>query len=103
MFGLWMEKLNSNPQVTERNTRRPWHLSDYGLKEGVYKVSAGGHSLARVSAFDRDVPVYHPSQPASGASEVILHSGDEITNIDIRYVRTRSQYLRPRSFTRGYF
>ena len=84
-----------NLQVTERYTDDRGIYRIYGLREGVYKVSAGGAVGFgfSASAFDRDVPVYHPSSTSAGASEVILHSGEEIANIDIRYHSERGHSI----------
>lgn len=58
----------------------------YGLRPGTYIVRAGGRGFSgRHTAYDTDVPTYHPSSPRDAASEVIVHAGGEMTGVDIRY------------------
>src|SRR5438105_7376963 len=62
----------------------------YGLATGYYQVAAGGaggrgFSFGAAGAYDADAPTYFPSSTLYTAAEVILHTGEELTNIDIRY------------------
>jgi protocatechuate 3,4-dioxygenase beta subunit len=59
----------------------------YGLLPGTYLISAGGRSIVPVvsGAFDSDAPTYHPSSTRDTAAEVTVHSGEELSSIDIRY------------------
>lgn len=59
----------------------------YGLQSGSYliQVNGGGGSYYPSSAFDGDAPTYHPSTTRDAAAEVTVHTGDEISGIDIRY------------------
>jgi hypothetical protein len=60
----------------------------YGLPPGTYVVMAGGnydHSATPRSAFDNDLPTYAPSSTRDTAAEISVRSGEETTNIDIRY------------------
>ena len=59
----------------------------YGLPTGKYVVWAGGGGGASSSAdpYDADVPTYSPSSTRDTAAEVNVHTGDEATNVDIRY------------------
>jgi len=58
----------------------------YGLRPGTYIVRAGGRGFfGRPAAYDADAPTYHPSTPRDAAAEVVVHAGQEMTGIDIRY------------------
>ena len=59
----------------------------YGLLPGTYLVSVGGRSLVPIltGAYDSDAPTYHPSSTRDTAAEIIVHSGEEMAGIDIRY------------------
>jgi carboxypeptidase family protein len=60
----------------------------YGLAPGTYIVSTGGLGNASgysVDPYGSDVPTYAPSSPRDAATEVSVGSGEEVTNIDIRY------------------
>ncbi|HET6976337.1 MAG TPA: carboxypeptidase-like regulatory domain-containing protein [Pyrinomonadaceae bacterium] len=59
----------------------------YGLPTGKYVVWAGGGGGANTSTdpFDADVPTYSPSSTRDTANEVSVQTGDETTNVDIRY------------------
>lgn len=60
----------------------------YGLPTATYVVSAGGANDANSSswdAYDADVPTYAPSSNRDLASEISVHAGEEINNVDIRY------------------
>jgi Carboxypeptidase regulatory-like domain len=63
----------------------------YGLGPGVYLVFAGGRSqnggsLNRLTPFDGELPTYYPSSSSrEGAVEVQVQTGQEMTDIDIRY------------------
>jgi autotransporter-associated beta strand protein len=59
----------------------------YGLPSGTYVVSAGGGSPTEyyVNAYSTDAPTYAPSSTRDTATEVYVRSGEETTNVDIRY------------------
>ncbi|MDT7540453.1 MAG: hypothetical protein QOE33_357 [Acidobacteriota bacterium] len=61
----------------------------YGLKPGAYVVFAGGKPQFNVgnrpTAFDGDAPTYYPSSTRDGAIEVQVQTGQEMSDIDIRY------------------
>ena len=61
----------------------------YGLRAGAYVVvaspSSGFPNSFRPSAYDGDVPVYHPASTRDAAAEVIVNSGGETAGIDIQY------------------
>lgn len=59
----------------------------YGLPSGTYVVSAGGGSTSEyyVNAYGTDAPTYAPSSTRDTATEVYVRSGEETTNVDIRY------------------
>ena len=59
----------------------------YGLQSGSYLivVNGGGASYYPSSAYDGDAPTYHPSTTRDAAAEVTIHTGDEISGIDVRY------------------
>jgi hypothetical protein len=61
----------------------------YGLPPGVYVVAAGGKGAfdynRRPTAYDDDAPTYYPATTRDGAAEVVLQSGQEASDIDIRY------------------
>jgi hypothetical protein len=61
----------------------------YGLTPGSYIVLAGGkpqfNFSARPNAYDTDAPTYYPSTTRDGAVELQVQTGQELTDIDIRY------------------
>ena len=60
----------------------------YGLPTGTYIVVAGGnpgYGANTGSAFEADIPTYAPSSTRDTAAEISVRSGEETTNIDIRY------------------
>jgi hypothetical protein len=59
----------------------------YGLQSGSYLivVNGGGVSYYPSSAYDGEAPTYHPSTTRDAAAEVTIHTGDEISGIDVRY------------------
>jgi hypothetical protein len=63
----------------------------YGLPSGTYVVSADGgvedRSLRRifVNGFANDLPTYAPSSSREDASEISVRTGEEISNVNIRY------------------
>ncbi|MCA1643546.1 MAG: carboxypeptidase-like regulatory domain-containing protein [Acidobacteria bacterium] len=61
----------------------------YGLTPGSYIVLAGGKPQfsfsARPNAYDLDAPTYYPSTTRDGAVELQVQTGQELTDIDIRY------------------
>jgi len=58
----------------------------FGLRPGVYVVSAGGSGSIGfdVNGFDHDAPIYAPSSPRDTAAEISIASGEEKT-VDIHY------------------
>ncbi len=74
------------PEVTT-DDRGVYRL--YGLPPGAYVVVAGGESRfgfsRRPTAYDDDAPTFYPSTTRDGAAEVVVQSGQEATDIDIRY------------------
>ncbi|MGH8598983.1 MAG: carboxypeptidase regulatory-like domain-containing protein, partial [Gammaproteobacteria bacterium] len=59
----------------------------YGLSGGTYLIAVNGGigSYYGSSGYDGDAPTYHPSTTRDAAAEVIVHTGDEIRGIDVRY------------------
>ena len=58
----------------------------YGLPAGNYLVWAGGPTYnPGVDPYDTDVPTYAPSSTRDTATEITVRSGEETTNVDIRY------------------
>lgn len=61
----------------------------YGLTPGSYIVLVGGkpqfNFSARPTAYDTDAPTYYPSTTRDGAVELQVQTGQELTDIDIRY------------------
>lgn len=59
----------------------------YGLAPGTYLVAAGGgrSSPYNVSAYATDAPTYAPSSTRDTAAEIVVHTGQEIADLDIRY------------------
>ena len=59
----------------------------YGLLPGTYIVFAGGRNRfgSRISPYDDDAPTFYPSATRDGASEIVLQTGQEAADIDIRY------------------
>jgi hypothetical protein len=74
---------SGNPRQTD--DRGVYRL--YGLQSGSYLivVSGGNASFYNTSGFDGDAPTYYPSTTRDAAAEVTVHTGDEISGIDIRY------------------
>jgi len=71
----------------DRGVYRLW-----GLAPGVYVVCAGGTSALRDEAtggsakpYESDAPTYYPSTTRAAASELTLHSGEEIGDVEIKY------------------
>jgi hypothetical protein len=57
----------------------------YGLAPGTYVASAGGgsgFSGYNINPYDADVPTYAPAATRDTATEINLHSGEEVTGID---------------------
>ena len=73
--------------VQERNTDDRGVYRIYGLAPGVYLVAAGGgrSSAYNVSAYATDAPTYAPSSTRDTAAEIVVHTGEEIADVDIRY------------------
>jgi len=71
----------------ERNTDDRGVYRIYGLAPGVYLVAAGGgrSSAYNVSAYATDAPTYAPSSSRDTAAEIVVHTGGEIADVDIRY------------------
>lgn len=59
----------------------------YGQMPGTYLVSAGGRLgfSSGSNPYEGDAPTYYPSSTRDTAAEVSVRSGEEATNIDIRY------------------
>jgi hypothetical protein len=61
----------------------------YGLRPGTYVVFAGGPDTQRrtyeQTSFELDVPSYAPSSTRETAAEYGVRSGEEVSNVDIRY------------------
>ena len=60
----------------------------YGLRAGTYVVWAGGGSGgfgSQTDAFDDVVPTYSPASTRDTATEISVHAGEEISNVDIRF------------------
>lgn len=71
----------------ERNTDDRGVYRIYGLAPGAYLVAAGGgrSSAYNVSAYATDAPTYAPSSTRDTAAEIVVHTGEEIADVDIRY------------------
>jgi hypothetical protein len=67
----------------------------YGLAPGSYVVIAGGSAFisSQTSAYAEDAPTYHPSSTRDTAAEVTVHTGQEVTGIDIRYRGEKGQAI----------
>ncbi len=78
-----------NGRVYERTTDDRGVYRFYGLLPGVYLVAAGGNGLnsfgPRPSPYDDDVQTFYPATTRDGASELVLHEGQELPDVDIRY------------------
>jgi Carboxypeptidase regulatory-like domain len=58
----------------------------FSLPAGVYVVAASSKLLnSSMPAFEEDAPTYYPSATRDTAAEVVVHSGSEVTGLDIRY------------------
>jgi len=60
----------------------------YGLTAGTYIVAAGGYrSFGNFNAaeYESHSPTYAPSSTRDNAGEIIVRTGEETTNVDIRY------------------
>jgi Carboxypeptidase regulatory-like domain len=73
--------------VPERLTDDRGVYRIYGLLTGTYIVWAGGPGSMYSSAdpFDADVPTYSPASTRDTAAEISVRSGEETSNVDIRY------------------
>lgn len=74
--------------IRERSTDDRGIYRIYGLASGTYIVSAGGASAyfnSIVNAYDSDSPTYAPSSTRDTATQINVRSGEETTNVDIRY------------------
>ena len=85
---------DANGRRTANGYRRELPTDDrgiyrvYGLLPGTYVVSAGGPSSygpSEQNGFETDVPTYAPSATRDTATEISVHSGEEVTGVDIRY------------------
>lgn len=71
----------------------------YGLPSGTYVVSADGGAADRFSArmsvngFANDLPTYAPSSSREDASEISVRTGEEISNVNIRYRAERGSTI----------
>jgi Carboxypeptidase regulatory-like domain len=62
----------------------------FGLTPGVYVVSAGGgggvgFAGPATAVYDRDAPTFAPSSTRDTAAEITVYTGDEVSNIDIKF------------------
>jgi hypothetical protein len=62
----------------------------YGLPSGTYVVSADGGADTRslrmsLNGFANDLPTYAPSSSREDAAEISVRTGEEISNVNIRY------------------
>jgi len=62
----------------------------YGLPAGTYLVSADGGAASRslrmsLNGFANDLPTYAPSSNREDATEISVRTGEEISNVNIRY------------------
>jgi protocatechuate 3,4-dioxygenase beta subunit len=58
----------------------------YGLAPGTYLVASAGVGVGfSGGAYDADVPTFAPSSTRDTASEFVVRSGEETTNVDIRH------------------
>ena len=60
----------------------------YGLPTGTYLVMAGGSGSAwgaRMNPYGNDAPTYAPASARDTAAEINVRSGEETSNVDIRY------------------
>src|SRR5690349_11993430 len=85
---------DANGRRTANGFRRELPTDDrgiyraYGLPPGTYVVSAGGpnwYGPAEQNGFETDVPTYAPSATRDTATEISVHSGEEVSGVDIRY------------------
>ena len=68
----------------------------YGLPSGTYAVvSNGSHSYnySGFSAFDTYLPTYAPSGTRDTAAEISVRTGEEISNVDIRFRGERGRTI----------
>lgn len=68
----------------------------YGLPTGAYIVgtdSTNDHSQTGVNAFSRDVPTYAPASTRDTAEEFTVRTGEEVSNVDIRYRGERGRSI----------
>lgn len=78
---------------TASDLQREWKTDDrgiyriYGLEPGVYLLSTGGKGFIQLipEGYDADAPTYYLSATRDNATEVTVHSGEELIGIDIRY------------------
>ena len=60
----------------------------YGLRAGTYLVWAGGGGggySSDIDAFDEFVPTYSPASTRDTATEITVHAGEEVSNVDISF------------------
>ena len=92
---------NRPAHQTAFDIQREWKTDDrgvyriYGLAPGAYIIATGGRGIIPLltSAYDIDAPTYFPSATRDTAAEVIVHSGEELTGIDIRYRDSRGHMI----------
>lgn len=84
--GLGQPARNTSFQ-TQRQTDDRGIYRIYGLPPGTYIVLAGGRDIysGRQNPFAAKVPTFYPSATRDTATELTLRSGEEHSNIDIRY------------------
>ena len=67
----------------------------YGLQSGSYLVVANGRlQFYPTSAYSSDAPTYYPSATREEAAAVSVRSGQEVSEIDIRYKGERGYSIR---------
>ena len=74
--------------LSERPTDDRGVYRVYGLPPGTYVISAGGggsFSGFNIDPYETDAPTYAPASTRDTATEVSVRSGEEATNVDIRY------------------
>ena len=71
----------------------------YGLPSGTYVVSADGGAANRsatrmsVNGYANDLPTYAPSSSREDAAEISVRTGEEISNVNIRYRSERGSTI----------
>jgi hypothetical protein len=79
-------RYGSAPREVNTDDRGVYRI--YGLSPGTYLISSGGGESEdgfNVRPYGNDAPTYAPSSTRDTAMEIIVHSGEEAANVDIRY------------------